>query len=185
MSSSLWWALVWTIPVALIIMGVAFFVMRSKINNVKNNSMIGKEDSPDNPALNREDHGLLYWSLKQNTKNPLGDFSMEFAINTAIRNKYKRFVIEGFKEEYEETTILRKTKGRISKSTFDFALINFNETVIDNIDKLMQRAEPKSIIMIANAPKDKRVKKLLTYLKYTGIRNEYQKVDLGIILIAK
>ena len=41
----------------------------------------------DNVALKREDHGQLLWDLKEKTKRPLDDLSMEFVINTAIRNK--------------------------------------------------------------------------------------------------
>ena len=159
--------------------------MKHKINKVKQESLTTSDDSISNPALNRKDHGLLMWDLKQKTKEPLNDLSMEFAINTVLRNRYKRIITYGFSEKYETLSLTNKTGAKVSSSTFDFALINFDEKTIDELDSLIKRAEPKSMIMIVNAPKNKGVKDLLSYLKYTGIRNEYQKVDLGIILIAK
>lgn len=185
MSSTVWWILAGSIPVALVIMLVAFLIMKSRINKVKKENNVVVNDDPSNPALNREGHGQLMWELKEKAKNPLADLSLEFAINTILRNKFQRLVIAGFEETYEEQTLITKTQISKSSATFDFALINFSEKTIDQIDDLMKRAEPKSIIMIVNTGKSKQVKELLSYLKYTGVRNEQQKIDEGIILIAK
>lgn len=184
MSSTLWWILVGSIPLALLIMVIAFITLRLRINKVKKEYSLHSKDV-DNEAIKREDHGHLLWELKEKTANPLGDLQMEFAINTALRNKYERLYIKGFNEGYEEETLVKKTKLKKTEATFDFALLNFSNTIVNEIDDIMKRAEPKSIIMIANAGKSKGVKDLLSYLKLTGIRNEYQKVEQGIILIAK
>lgn len=184
MSSTLWWILVGSIPLALLIMAIAFITLRIRINKVKKQYSLQSTDVQ-NEAITREDHGQLLWDLKEKTVNPLGDLQMEYAINTVLRNKFERLYIRGFNEGYEEQTLVKKTKIKKSEATYDFALLNFSNTIVNEIDDIMKRAEPKSIIMIANAGKSKKVKDLLSYLKLTGIRNEYHKVEQGIILIAK
>ena len=187
MSSTVWWILAGSIPVALIIMLVAWLVMRSKIKSIKeeNSEIKNVTGGLENPALNRKDHGKLLWDLRDKTNNPLSDTTMEYAINTILRNKFQRLLIVGFIEKYEEASLIKLTNIKKSSATFDFALVNMKDELVEKIDDIMKRAEPKSIIMIVNAPKDKHVKKLLTYLKYTGVRNEYNKIDEGVILIAK
>lgn len=185
MSKLVFWILVASIIVALVIMIVTFIIMRLKITKIKNKYSLTAHETIDNPALNREDNGVLLWEEKEKTKNPLPDMSMEFAVNTIIRNKYHDVMLKGFEEKYEEETIKKVSKSKIVKDKYNFALINFNDSLIDEIDDILKKAQEKSIIMIVNTPKQKAVKSLLSYFKYTGIRNEFQKIDKGIILIAK
>lgn len=185
MSNFVWWMLAGSIPIALIIMVIAWLIMRKKIQCVKTSFAIAKPEDLTNPALNREDHGLLLWDLREKTKNPLSDLSMEFVINTILRNRYKTFYIEGFEEKYEEKTIISKTSIKKVGDKFDFALISFDKNFIDRVDELLKKMNNNSMIIIVNSPKNKEGKNLLSYLKMTGIRNEFHKVDKGIILIAK
>ncbi|NQZ65952.1 MAG: hypothetical protein HRT99_01890 [Mycoplasmatales bacterium] len=185
MSSVTWWILAGTIPVALIIMLIAWLTMKMKIESVKRDYALARPDDISNPALNRDDHGHLLWDLKEKTKNPLADLSMEFVINTILRNKYKTFYIEGFNEGYEEKTIVAKTKAKKTAIGIDLALISFNNDFIDRVDILLKNINDSGMIVLVNAPKDKNGKKLLSYLKLTGVRNEFHKINKGIILIAK
>ncbi len=185
MSRTVWWILAGTIPVAIIIMVTAWLIMRKKIQSVKTQYSLARPDDVSNPALNREDHGHLLWELKEKTKNPLGDLSMEFVINTILRNSYKFFYVDGFMETYEEKTIIEKTKAKKVSEEIDLALISFDNSFIDKVDVLLKKINKMGIIVLVNAPKDKNGKKLISYLKLTGIRHEFHKIDKGIILIAK
>lgn len=185
MSSTVFWILVASVIIALVVMIVSFVVMRIKIENVKNQFLSKQMDNSNNPALAREDNGMLLWDLKEKTKNPLEDSSMTFAINTIIRNGYSTVSLFGFDENYELESLKNIVGVKIVKDNFDFSLVKYNENLVDEIDSIFKKANNSAMIMIVDYAKKKRVKDLLSHLKYTGIRHEKQKIDSGIILIAK
>ena len=186
MNKILWWTLAGTVLISLIIMIISFIITKIKIQKIKDKYKVFNSGGLENKALKRgEDHGILLWDLRDKSKNPLKDLSMEFAINTVLRNHYKTFSIINFKENYEKETLIQKTKCVENNDKFDFVLINFYNKLIDEIDLIFKKLNKKGIIMIVNAPKKGESKEMMKYLKLVGIRTEHHKVNLGVILIAK
>ena len=188
MSSTLYYVLAGSVGLAIIIMIVAFVVMKNKINKVKKEAMLVEQDT-DNPVLERAEYGELLWMEKKKVQFPLGDTSLEFIINTALRNKYKTFSTDDFEDKtnqrYIDKSLTELAKLKKSKTGFDLMVLKFNEFTIEKIDEMHKKLNDKGMIFCVDATNKKDVKKITSYLKLTGIRNEFQKVDNGIILIAK
>ena len=188
MSSTLYYVLAGSVGLAIIIMIVAFVVMKNKINKVKKEAMLVESDT-DNPVLERKEYGELLWIEKKKVQFPLGDTSLEFIINTALRNKYETFTMVDFEDNanqrYIEKSLAELGKLKKAKTGFDIAILKFNESTIEKIDEWYKKLNDKGMIFCVEASDKKDVKKITSYLKLTGIRNEFHKVDNGIILIAK
>ncbi len=176
-SSLTWWILAVSILIALIIMFISIIIVRFKISQIKNKYS--------NKNIIRKNVGELLWDLKEKSKNPLDDYSMEYSLNTCIRNKYKNFLIKGFIEIYEEETLKKIAKVKKVSKNYQFALINFNDKTINEIKKIYDNSSKKSLILIVNLKNKKTKKEIMSYLKLLKIRHEFQKIGQGIILIAK
>lgn len=183
MSSTLYWILAGSVGVALIVMVVAFVITRVKINNIKNQYAIKPEDT-ENVAIKRENHGILLWEDKKKAKNPMNDLALEFAINTSIRNRYKTFEVKGY-SNYENKTLTQIAKMKSSKAKKDILILDFDKEYIDKIDKDLKQINKGGMILIINSSKNKELKRLMNYLKLTGIRHEWTKDAGGIVLVAK
>ena len=187
MSKTAYWAWTASVLIAVVIMFATFLIMRIKIKKIK--QKYGADNPIDgvvkNKAVEREDHGQLLWDLKDKTKNPTLDLTMEFIINTSIRNGYKSFDVLGFEEKYEEESFKRIAKMRKLKTKQDIKIVKFTKEFIDEIDKELKTLNDKGLMVITQAPKNKDVRNLMHYLKLTRVRHEWMKVNNGIVLVAK
>lgn len=184
MSKIVWYILAASVFVAIIIMFVSFFVMKAKIKKVKESANLIETDV-DNPALLRDNYGELLWDEKKKVQFPTGDKSLELIINSAYRNKYKTFNTYALSGKYVEKSLIELAKIKKDTKAFDLAVVKFDAETIEKVDSYMKKLNDKGMIFIVSAGDKKLVKQLTSYLKLTGIRHEFQKVDSGIILIAK
>ncbi len=182
MSQGLYIGLGVSIGVALVVMIVAYFVTRAKINKIK------EEYSVNNIAKGqiREDAGELLWDERDKAKNPLDDYQMDFLINTFVKNGYKTYRIIQELKEYENISMQKLAKAKAVKTNADM-VINFEiYDSVENVDKDLTKATDGGMLIYLNAPKkNKDTKNLLSYLKLTGIRHEHQKIGEGVVIIVK
>lgn len=177
-----------SIAVALIVMVVAFVVMRKKIKKVqaqyaKNEADIKEEI---NQALERMNHGELLWELKSKSLNPLEDTQMEYLINTVLRNNYKTFSVVNSESDYEEQTFEQIAKAKKVKDKADFTLMFSNKDLNDNFDKAYKTMEAKQMIAVANAVRrEKEIKEMIKYLRMIGAKYEWVNYGKGILLVVK
>jgi len=181
MSQGLYIGLGVSIGVALVVMIVAYFVTRAKINKIK------EEYSVNNIAKGqiREDAGELLWDERDKAKNPLDDYQMDFLINTFVKNGYKTYWIIQEPKEYENISMQKLAKAKAVKNNADM-LINFEIINSVNVDLDLMKVAKGGMLIYLNAPKkNKDTKNLLSYLKLTGIRHEHQKIGEGVVIIVK
>ncbi len=189
MSNTVWIILASSIPVALIIMVISYIMTNKKVDKIRKQHSDDKDSAltnKQNKALLREGHGVLLWDLKEKTTNPLADAQLEFAINTIIRNEYKKTMVLGNTSEYEIESIRKIAKQTIVKKDADFVLLFASNTLNDVFDEVYKTLNVGGMIVVANAySRDKEVKRLLSYLKLSGLTYEHQKIDRGVILVVK
>lgn len=187
-SSVVWWILLASVIVGLIIMVVAFVVTRKRIKKVqkqyeKNEADIKQEI---NKALERLNHGELLWELKSKSTNPLEDTQLEFLINTVLRNNYKTFDVVNSESDYEEKSLTQIAKMKKVKSKADFTMIFTSKDINDHFDKAYKTLEEKQMIAITNAiRREKEIKDLMKYLKMIGAKYEWVNYGKGILLVVK
>jgi len=184
MSSGLSIGLGVSIGVALVIMIVAFIVTRVKINKIKEQysiNNIGKGQI-------RENVGELLWDERDKAKDPLDDFQMDFLVNTYVKNDYMSylFIQEEKKYEYEHKSMKELAKASLSTDKADM-VINFEiDDSVNVVDKDLKKVNDGGMLIYLNArKKNKETKKLISYLRLTGIRHEHQKIGEGIVIIVK
>lgn len=186
-----WWLLAASVIVAVIIMIVSFWLTRKKIVKVRNSylkDMTEAEKQTSAKAYERENHGLILEDLKPKDGKATSDLEMEFSFNTFVRNGYKTALIKNFASEYEKLSFEKIVNAKIvsQEENYDFALVNTNGKVFEEIKKIYKNLNEKGMIVIVNAPKKSKEVKTLKYdLKVLGYRHEWQDVAKGIILIAR
>ncbi len=191
MSLVAWWILAGSVGVALIIMVVAFVVMRKRINKIKNEylkTMSEHEKQNIAIAFDRDNYGKILHEHKPTDKEFADDVDMEYAFNTIVRNAYKSISIWNFDSEYEKKSFEQITKNKVvdHDHKYDFALANTNGRIYEKIKDIYANLNPKGMIFVVNAPKKSKEIKTLRYdLKMLGYRHEWQDLSKGIILIAK
>jgi len=171
-----------SVGAALIIMIVAFIVTRVKINKIKEKfsiNNIGKGEI-------RENAGELLWDERDKTKDPLDDFQMDFLINTYVKNDYKSYLFIQDSKEYENISMKKLANAKLSTTKADM-VINFNiENSVDKVDGELKKVNEGGMLIYLNAPKKNTdTKKLISYLRLTGVRHEHQKIGEGIVIIVK
>ncbi|MCK5946054.1 MAG: hypothetical protein KAG04_02155 [Mycoplasmataceae bacterium] len=185
MSKGLWWGLAASILVALIIMVVAFVVMRQKINKIKNDHTPQHIKELESKALDRKESGQLLWDAKEKSNNPLGDAELEFAINSIIRNSYKTFSSIGT-SEYETTSLIKLAKVKASKTKYDFFLAMESKNIVDVFEEAFKNLNKGGMMFFVNMPKRSRKTKTLIYhLKVNQKKYDYEKFGKGIVLVVK
>ena len=183
------WVLIVSIFVALVIMLVAWIWMRRKTKKIKNQYAKDESQYHDPEKIKTieergDDHGVLLWDLKKETKRPLDDFQLEFIINSLFRNSFKRTYVVN-EDNYVLTSLKKIAKQKVDKKTPQSIIINNSESLNDEFDKYFKLLAEGGLMFITNAS-GKEVKKLLSYTKLSGIRREqYKKIGKGIVLIAK
>ena len=189
MSNWVYWALVASIFVAIVIMFAAWLWMRIKGKKLKAQYAVDESEFNDVSKIKSveargEDHGMLLWDLKKETKNPLDDFQMEFIINTLIRNEFtKTLVVNG--DSYIETSLKKLAKQKIIKTKPQSIIMHDTKTLNDDFDKYFKLLADGGLIFVVNA-NSKETKKLMSFTRMTGIRREkHKKIGKGIVLIAK
>ena len=185
LSNWAWWILAASVFVALFIMLLAWIIVKYKLKKLQQ-----KYQKPTLAEdLLRENSGFLLWELKAQAKNPLQDLQLEYLINTVNRNRFQTTLVYNSDSDYEAKTFKQIAKQKIVLPTaknYDFAIIFVNQELNKNFDLVFKNLNPKGIVAIVNAiKKDREVKRLLSYLKLSGIRHERQKIGQGIILVAK
>lgn len=188
MNKTVWWILLASIFVALLVMLIAFIIMRINIKKVKTQYQkdIASAHAEVSRAVARENHGELLWELKAKSKMPLGDKEMEFLINTSLRNEYKTFSVMNSASDYEEKSFVRLAKLKASKIKTDFVVIFNKDTLQEDFDMSYKLLKEKQMIAIVDAPrKNKEIKKLIDYLKITGAKYEWNNIGKGIVLVVK
>ena len=185
MNSDLRLALIISIPIALLIMVIAWVMMQNKISNTRKNAMLASPSDITNPALKRENHGQLLWDEKKKVKRALADNSMELCLNTSIRNGYKTYLTKNFIGKYESKSLEKIANLKKIDTNYDFMVINFHKEYIEEVDRDFKKLAPKGMIVLVNTDSGKDIKKLVKYLKLIGLRHDVMKIDAGVLLIAK
>ncbi|MCC3161127.1 MAG: hypothetical protein K4H23_05285, partial [Mollicutes bacterium PWAP] len=153
--SNLQIGLIVSIPVALIIMLVAWLITRNKINKIK------KKYMKKNPSLNtiRPESGELLWDLKNETKNPINDFVLDYALATTFNNKYKNLYVEN--DSYIEENFKHFLKDvEFKDKNLNFALLEFNDQYKKKINSVYSNMKISSILMFYNVNKNKKIFKI-------------------------
>ncbi|MCR8613163.1 MAG: hypothetical protein NC236_01635 [Mycoplasma sp.] len=120
---TLFWGLVSSVIVVLIIGFSVFFILRhktlkirEKIARMEKTTLEKRVDrSNANPILNRPDMGELLWDEKEvlikKNKYFMDDLSLEYSINTVFRNAYSEILVVSDEAEYELLTFIKKTEA--------------------------------------------------------------------------
>lgn len=224
----LFWCLVASIFIVSILgFSIYFFLLfkSKKINKkITNNEMkdtikeINDKNSNLNKALNRADAGKLLWDLKNEMLRKkisiIDDISLEFIINTIIRNNYKSILFSESLNAYEAITIATKTSAKVyidshSKNALevikrykqtknikyyknekvDFVIMNDKKNkykdYFTKLDKINNKNSLFLIYDIKNLLIKKEVKELIHYIKLLDYRFEKHKIGKQFMLITK
>lgn len=186
-SKTVWIILAVSIAVALIVMIVAFVIMRKKIKVVQKQYAKNEADikATVNKALERMGHGELLWDLRDKSKNALEDTQLEFLLNTFVRNEYKTFNVLNSDSDYEKQSFEKIVKAKEAKVA-DLTIIFTNKDLNNNFDKAYKGLKEKQMIAITNAVRrEKEIKDMLKYLRLIGAKFEWVNYGKGILLVVK
>lgn len=179
-----------TAIVGIIISAIVFMITKSKIKKTKAHYRTKEAHKYDavrvnDPIAKRGDTlGELLWDLRDKTKNPLDDITLEYIINTGIRNGYKTFKVIP-ENNYIQESLKKLGKIKKSLSSKELIIIKSSKDINDIFDKEYKTLVKGGMIFVVEAPKNKEIKKLLSYTKLSGIRREYAKIGKGMVIVAK
>ena len=176
--------------IAIIISAIIFMITKSKIKKTRAQYRTKESHKYDSvrikdPIAQRGDTlGELLWDLRDKTQNYLDDISLEYIINTGIRNGYKSFKTIPA-DNYIEQSLIKLGKIKKSSNSKELIIIKSNKEINDIFDKEYKKLVKGGMIFIVEAPKNKEIKRLLSYTKISCIRREYAKMGKGLVIVAK
>lgn len=157
-----------------------------KINQLKNKSLARNFTNSYQNSWNNENFGTLLVDLKTQATNPLDDNELIYAINTIFRNNYQVSCILNFDSDYEKKNLTVLGKQTLNCNQFDFLLIKNSVQLINNLQNYWQKLNHKGLIFITNIDKKHATfKEIMNFCLENNLRNTYEKIGKGIILIAK
>ncbi len=157
-----------------------------KMNQIRNQSIQRNFTDSHQNVWKNEKIGELLWDLKKQTKYPLQDEQLVYAINTIFRNNYQTTCVKGFNSDYEAQNLSIIAKQNINCIFFEFLLINFNNDIVDELEINIKLLDNRGMILIANTLKNSEIyKQIEQFCHQYKLRFDYEWIGKGIITIAK
>ena len=184
-SKPLWWGLLVTIFLALVIMVAAYFWSRHRAQKIKDEYWKKQTVDQNSAALIRDNAGQMLWDEKEKVENPLSDVALEFCINTMVRNGYKTFKTVST-SQYETLSLTKLANAKEVKKDFTFLLSMETKDPIKVFEDEFKNINTGGMIIFTKMPKrSKRTKDMIYHFKINNITWDHEKYGEGLIMVVK